>query len=119
MYSNEGISHGHVLAFTTTVAHKFNNSKFYARFRKLVETLNFSQINLNQSLDEAAETIISDRKHLDNNPISISKEDLLKLLKSINSKNYLSAKKRNVSRKCTNFFSKFLKTWHDCSFNYF
>lgn len=28
VYSNEGISHGHALAFTTTYAHEFNESKF-------------------------------------------------------------------------------------------
>ena len=28
VYSNEGIMHGHALAHTTTVAHKFNDSKF-------------------------------------------------------------------------------------------
>ena len=28
VFSNEGYSHGHALAFTTTIAHKFNQSKF-------------------------------------------------------------------------------------------
>ena len=37
VYSNEGISHGHALAFTTTIAHKFNNSKYYERFKNLVK----------------------------------------------------------------------------------
>ena len=34
VFSNEGVSHGHALAFTTTIAHKFNNSIFYERFFK-------------------------------------------------------------------------------------
>ena len=45
VYSNEGISHGHALAFTTKVAHKFNNSIFYARFLKVVEKLQFTKIS--------------------------------------------------------------------------
>ena len=87
VYSNEGISHGHALAFTTTVAHKFNNSKFYERFRNLVSKLDFPKINLKQSLEDAAETIIPDTKHLDNNPKSVTKEDIVKLLELINAQN--------------------------------
>ncbi len=85
VYSNEGISHGHALAFTTSAAHKFNDSKFYKRYSNLVKKLNFSKISLKQSLDEAAETIIPDFKHLDNNPKPITKNDIVQLLKSINS----------------------------------
>ena len=44
VFSNEGIAHGHALAYTTTVAHKFNNSQFYERFLKIVKKLNFSNI---------------------------------------------------------------------------
>ena len=82
-FSNEGISHGHALAFTTTIAHKFNNSKFYERFQKLVKLLNFPSINLEQDLESAANTIMTDRKHLDNNPRNVSKSDLLDLLMDI------------------------------------
>ena len=35
VYSNEGYSHGHALAFTTQFAHDFNSSKYSARFKKL------------------------------------------------------------------------------------
>ena len=88
VYSNEGISHGHALAFTTSVAHKFNDSKFYERFHNLVMKLDFPKISLHQSLENAAETIIPDKKHLDNNPKSVTKEDIIKLLESINTQNY-------------------------------
>ena len=84
VFSNEGISHGHALAFTTTIAHEFNNSIFYDRFYKIVKKLNFEKIFLKQDLDEAAELILTDRKHLDNNPRQISKNDLVFLLKKIN-----------------------------------
>ena len=84
VYSNEGISHGHALAFTTSVAHKFNGSKFYERFHNLVTKLDFPKISLNQSLENAAATIIPDKKHLDNNPKPVTKEDIIKLLESIN-----------------------------------
>ena len=85
VYSNEGISHGHALSFTTTIAHKFNNSKFYDRFKFLVDKLNFKPIKLKQNLQNAAKLIQTDRKHLDNNPKNISNDDIVKLLKLINS----------------------------------
>ena len=84
VFSNEGISHGHALAFTTTIAHEFNNSIFYERFFKIVKKLNFKEIFLKQDLNEAAELILTDRKHLDNNPQDISKNDLIFLLRRIN-----------------------------------
>jgi len=87
VFSNEGISHGHALAFTTSVAHKFNNSKFYHRFKNLVNKLDFKEISLIQHFENASELIFSDRKHLDNNPIAVSKNDILNLLREINNKN--------------------------------
>ena len=85
VFSNEGISHGHALAFTTTAAHEFNNSIFYNRFYKIVKKLNFKRISLKQNITEAAELILTDRKHLDNNPQQISKDDIVLLLEKINS----------------------------------
>jgi len=82
-YSNEGISHGHALAFTTTVSHEFNNSIFYKRFLKLVQKLGFEKIHLKQKSEIAADTILKDRKHLDNNPKIITKKDIIQLFKSI------------------------------------
>ena len=87
VYSNEGISHGHALAFTTTVTHKFNNSQFYERFKFLVEKLNFTLIKLNKDLNDAKKLIQLDRKHLDNNPKSVSDDDIVDLLTLINNKN--------------------------------
>ena len=84
VFSNEGISHGHALAFTTTVAHEFNNSVIYSRYYKIVKKLNFRKIFLKQDLAEAAELKLIDRKHLDNNPRQISKNDIVFLLKKIN-----------------------------------
>jgi len=87
VYSNEGISHGHALAFTTTIAHKFNKSIFYERFRRIAETLSFSPIKLKQNVQDASELILSDKKHLDNNPIPVSKSDIVSLLDKINEMN--------------------------------
>jgi len=83
VFSNEGYSHGHALSFTTLYAHQFNNSKFYQRFSNLVKNLNFSKINLKQNYDEAADLILTDRKHLDNNPKQVSKKDVISLLEKI------------------------------------
>jgi len=85
VFSNEGYSHGHALAFTTTMSHEFNNSQFYHRFKNLVNKLNFEPIHLTQNLEDAAEIILSDRKHLDYNPHPVSKNDIIDLLKKINS----------------------------------
>lgn len=84
VYSNEGIMHGHALAHTTTVAHKFNNSKFYERFLKIVNHLKFSKITLSQDLRNAAKLILDDKKHLDNNPRVVTEEDVVILLEKIN-----------------------------------
>ena len=85
VFSNEGYSHGHALAFTTSVSHEFNNSQFYHRFKNLVNKLNFEPIHLTQNLEDAAEIILSDRKHLDYNPRPVSKNIIIDLLKKINS----------------------------------
>ena len=84
VFSNEGYSHGHTLSHTTLLAHEFNKSKYYERFKKIVEKLGFSKIQLKQNYDEASELIFSDRKHLDNNPLEITKNDIISLLKKIN-----------------------------------
>jgi len=84
VFSNEGYSHGHALAFTTTAAHFFNNSIFYSRFKKLVKKLDFESIFLKQDHDIASEIILKDRKHLDNNPIPIEKNNVIELLIKIN-----------------------------------
>ena len=39
---------------------------------------------LKQNLDDAAELILSDRKHLDRNPKPVSKSDIIFLLEKIN-----------------------------------
>ena len=89
VFSNEGFSHGHALAFTTAIAHKFNESKFYRRFIKIVKTLGIEKIHLKQDLNDAAELILSDRKHLDNNPKKVNKSDIIFLLSAINNGNML------------------------------
>ncbi len=85
VYSNEGYSHGHALAFTTLAAHKFNQSIFFDRFVNIVKKLNFTKITLKQNLNKAADLIMTDKKHLDNNPRYVTKNDVVILLSSINS----------------------------------
>ena len=83
VYSNEGYSHGHALAFTTPIAHKFNNSIFYKRFKNIVKKLKFEKISLKLELEQASEIILKDKKHLDNNPKSVTKKDIMKLLNDL------------------------------------
>ena len=85
VFSNEGCNHGHALAFTTLIAHKFNSSVYAERFEKIVKKLGFQKIHLNQNPDNAAKIIFSDRKHLDNNPRTVTEKNIVDLLKSINS----------------------------------
>ena len=83
-FSNEGLPHGHALAFTTVAAHNFNKSRFFKRFQNLVKKLDFPPISLKQNLTKAADIIMVDKKHLDNNPKKITKKNVLHLLETIN-----------------------------------
>jgi succinate semialdehyde reductase len=83
VYSNEGYSHGHALAFTTQFAHEFNSSKFSKRFENIVKYLDFEKILLKQDFTLAADLILQDRKHLDNNPRSVNKNNIINILKKI------------------------------------
>jgi len=66
------------------LAHKFNNSIFYKRFESIVKKLKFKKISLNLDVNLASELILEDKKHLDNNPIPITKNEIINLLKKIN-----------------------------------
>ena len=83
VFSNEGVPHGYSLSACTTVAHKHNKSRFYGRFKEVVEKLGFEPLKLEADVSEAADTIMTDRGHLDPNPIPISKEDVVKCLEDI------------------------------------
>jgi succinate semialdehyde reductase len=83
VFSNEGVPHGYSLSSCTTVAHKFNESIFYERFKRICQKLKFEPLKLKQPLDEAADVIMPDRGHLDNNPKKVSKEDIIKCLDEI------------------------------------
>ena len=50
-----------------------------------MKKLDCQKISLKQNLEEATELILADRKHLDNNPKKVTKDDLIDLLKIINS----------------------------------
>jgi len=83
VYSNEGYAHGHTLAHTTMIAHEFNTSQFFNRFLKIVRFLGFKPIKLKKDYHDAADLILTDKKHLDNNPKNVSKHDIISLLKKI------------------------------------
>ena len=53
-------------------------------FKKIVQYCNFEPIFLKENFSNTTELIINDKKHLDNNPISIQKTDIFELLKIIN-----------------------------------
>jgi succinate semialdehyde reductase len=72
------------------VAHKFNKSTYYERFKNICKKLNFEPLTLKQGFEEAADVIMPDRGHLDNNPIPVSRENIVQCLDEIINKNPLS-----------------------------
>ena len=83
-FSNEGIPHGYALSSCTTVAHRFNKSDYYERFKRICQKLKFEPIKLKKPLDQAPETTsCQDRGHLDNNPIPVTKQDVIACLEEI------------------------------------
>ena len=87
VFSNEGVPHGYSLSSCTTVAHKFNKSIFYEKFKQVIEKLGFDKLELKADVSEAADTVMTDKGHLDPNPIPISKEDVMKCLEDIKAGN--------------------------------
>lgn len=78
VFSNEGVPHGYSLSSCTTVAHKHNKSIFYDRFKEIIEKMGFDKLDLKADVDQAADVVMTDKGHLDPNPIPISKEDVVK-----------------------------------------
>jgi len=87
VFSNEGVPHGYSLSSCTTVAHKFNKSIFYEKFKQVIEKLGFDKMDLKADVSDAADTVMTDRGHLDPNPIPVSKEDIMKCLNDIKANN--------------------------------
>jgi len=87
VFSNEGVAHGYSLSSCTTIAHKHNNSIFYEKFKQVIEKLGFDKMELKAPVDEAADVVMTDKGHLNPNPIPISKEDVIKCLNAINDGN--------------------------------
>ena len=87
VFSNEGVPHGYSLSSCTTVAHKHNKSIFYDRFKEIIEKMGFDKLELKADVDQAADIVMTDKGHLDPNPIPISKEDVVKCLNDIKAGN--------------------------------
>jgi succinate semialdehyde reductase len=83
VFSNEGVPHGYSLSSCTTVAHRFNKSIFYEKFKQVVEKLKFDKLSLKTPIDQAADLVMTDRGHLEPNPIPVTKEDVMHLLQDI------------------------------------
>lgn len=83
VFSNEGVPHGYSLSSCTTIAHKFNKSIFYEHFKEAMEKLGFDKLDLKEDVDKAADTVMTDKGHLDPNPIPIKKEDVIQCLNDI------------------------------------
>ena len=64
-----------------------NKSIFYDRFKECIEKLGFDKLDLKSDVSEAADVVMTDKGHLDPNPIPISKEDVVKCLEDIKAGN--------------------------------
>jgi malonic semialdehyde reductase len=87
VFSNEGVPHGYSLSSCTTVAHKHNKSIFYEKFKEIIEKMGFDKLELKADVDQAADVVMTDKGHLDPNPIPILKEDVVKCLNDIKTGN--------------------------------
>ncbi len=87
VFSNEGVPHGYSLSSCTTVAHRHNKSEFYGRFKECMEKLGFERLDLKADVSEAADIVMTDRGHLDPNPVPIAKGDVVRCLEDIKSGN--------------------------------
>lgn len=87
VFSNEGVPHGYSLSSCTTVAHKFNESQFYERFKECMAKLGFERMDLKADVSKAADDIMTDRGHLDPNPRPVTKEDVMQCLNDIKTGN--------------------------------
>ena len=87
VFSNEGVPHGYSLSSCTTVAHKHNKSIFYDRFKEAMEKLGFDRLELKADVSDAADVVMTDRGHLDPNPIPITKDDVVQCLNDIKAGN--------------------------------
>ena len=83
VFSNEGVPHGYSLSSCTTVAHRFNKSIFYDKFKEVIEKLKFDKLPLKAPYDQAADIVMTDKGHLDPNPLPVTKQDVIQLLKDI------------------------------------
>ena len=84
VFSNEGVPHGYSLSSCTTVAHKFNKSIFYERFKECMTKWGFEKMVLKADISEAADVVMTDRGHLDPNPVHVTKQDVEQCLTDIN-----------------------------------
>jgi succinate semialdehyde reductase len=87
VFSNEGVPHGYSLSSCTTVAHKHNKSIFYDKFKEIIKKMGFDKLELKADVDQAADVVMTDKGHLDPNPIPILKEDVVKCLNDIKAGN--------------------------------
>ena len=55
-----------------------------------MKKLNFKSIKLQANLKDSAELILTDKKHIDNNPKLVLNKDILSLLEKINLGNALN-----------------------------
>ena len=70
-----------------TLKPEISKSIFYDRFKEIIEKMGFDKLELKADVEQAAEVVMTDKGHLDPNPIPISKEDVVKCLNDIKAGN--------------------------------
>ena len=87
-FLEDGVPHGYALSRTTS--RTISTTRYIKRFKEIAQKLKFEPLKLTQPLDQAADVIMPDRGHLDNNPVPIGKQDVIKCLDEIVNANPLA-----------------------------
>lgn len=87
--SNRGIPHGEAVAMTLAYALEFNGSDlaFAERLRKLAQTIEF-QWDPSWDVNEMAMEVMQDERHLGNNPVRVTFEDVLSIFEKMKNESH-------------------------------
>ena len=87
--SNRGIPHGEAVAMTLPYALEFNGSDlaFAKQLRKLVRTIEL-QWDLRWDINQMATEVMEDERHLGNNPVRVTFEDVLGIFEKMKNESH-------------------------------
>ena len=83
--SNQGIPHGEAIAIVLPHAMDFNGTDpaLSQEIKSIITETGLGNVEITGTAEELAEVVFPDKRHLDNNPKEVSKEDLINIFKKI------------------------------------